>query len=287
MNIHIAGAGSGGKDDRIVERSRWLLESYHYAKKDNRCISFYRKHGKKMFCDSGAYSAHTQGVSIDIDGYIDWTSRHMDVIHMIAALDVIGDPAASWDNFEYMIRKGVDAIPTYHFGEPFEYLLKMLDYPYIAIGGLVGAKRAQLQYWLDDIWDKYLIDGSGNPKVKVHGFGLTDSVLMFRYPWYSVDSTAWVLTSRFGSIFIDLPGAPNQKVIISSQSPQTKSLDKHYDTMAPYLREEIRKTVEAKGFHIDDLREKYWHRDMWNIEWFNDKCDVEIPPFKKLEMGLF
>lgn len=40
-----------------------------------------------------------------------------------------------------------------------------------------------------------------NPVTKFHGFGLTIKDLLYRYPFYSVDSTSWIATIRFGMTF--------------------------------------------------------------------------------------
>ena len=42
-----------------------------------------------LFLDSGAYSAWTQGVEINIRDYIDFIKQHQDIIDIYANLDVI------------------------------------------------------------------------------------------------------------------------------------------------------------------------------------------------------
>jgi hypothetical protein len=106
----------------------------------------------------------------------------------------------------------------------------MLDgYPFIALGGLVGASRKVLQAWLDRMWGKYLTRSDGAPRLKVHGFGLTDFKLMARYPWFSIDSSSWAMAGFFGGcVFYER----NElfKIVFSEDSPSQMKLDGwHYN----------------------------------------------------------
>ena len=100
---------------------------------------------KSLFVDSGAFSAWTRGINIDIDEYIDFVNSIDTYTDMVASLDVIagrlGYPVstqeyveaaqASWNNYLYMydkIKSPKKLIATYHFGEPIEYLNQILDY---------------------------------------------------------------------------------------------------------------------------------------------------------------
>lgn len=62
---------------------------------------------------------------------------------------------------------------------------------------------AILRRWLDHVWGKFLTNPDGTPKIKVHGFGMTRPSLMFRYPWHSIDSTTWTMTSQYGGLMMD------------------------------------------------------------------------------------
>lgn len=163
----------------------------------------------KIFVDSGAFSAHTQGVDIDIDDYISYLNEIIEDIEICAALDVIGDPQKSWENYLYMIDRV--AIPekvlyTYHFGEDIEFLENSLKYisnkfdsPYIAIGGVALIKDATLRvdflYKTVDVLKKY-------PNVKYHLFGVTDFKILNVLPCTSVDSTTHIMCGAFGKIFL-------------------------------------------------------------------------------------
>jgi hypothetical protein len=138
--------------------------------------------------DSGAFSAHNSGTSIDLDAYIEFVLRlavQDRNLTEVVALDVIGDWRASVRNAETMWKAGIRAIPTFHFGSPPDVLLGLAnDYPKIALGGMVALrsnlKRDFIAQCFARVWP-----------AAVHGFGVGSAPLMMEFPWSSVDSTTW------------------------------------------------------------------------------------------------
>ena len=168
---------------------------------------------KIVFLDSGAFSAWTKGVEIDIQRYIEFIKQNQDVITVYANLDVISPDRFSMGtkesaeltlrNQKIMEQVGLSPLPVFHIGEPFEYLEYYINYyDYIGLGGMVGKSRQTLSSWLDVVFGKYVCDGKGYPKVKVHGFGLTCAQLMVKYPWYSVDSSTWIREAVMGKVTV-------------------------------------------------------------------------------------
>jgi hypothetical protein len=189
----------------------WILESFHYLDKDAGMEVGIRYHKNNVFVDSGAFSAFTLGATIDLKKYVTFLKNKKDIYHIASNIDVIGEHAeqATYDNqkkLEQMLGRGI-ICPVHHVRDEDYWLQRYLDegYDYIFLGGMVPESVPILRQWLDHVWLKYLTHDDGTPKVKVHGFGLTVEELMFRYPWYSVDSTSWVLTSGFGIGLIDDP----------------------------------------------------------------------------------
>ncbi len=212
-----------------------------------------------LFLDSGAFSAWSQGKEINIQEYIDFVKQHQDIIEVYANLDVIGDPKATWQNQKTMEAAGLQPLPTFHYGEDIKWLKRYLKtgYDYIALGGMVPISTEGLIYWLDDLFQNHLCDQSGMPKVKVHGFGLTSLPLMLRYPWYSVDSTSWVVTGRMGSIYVPrdrervwVYDENSWKVAVSNRSPNKKEAGKHIDTFTPRERHLIIDYIHEKGYRL-------------------------------------
>jgi len=181
-----------------------ILESFHYLKDEH--VANLRRDGARVFLDSGAFSAYTQGVCIDLDAYCRFIREHTDIIAeeegqpLYSVLDSIGDPEQTLRNQWAMEQLGLRPIPCFHYGEDERYLLQYLDsYLYIALGGMVGRPRPHLSAWLARIWNRYLL---GRPGLRVHGFGLTSEDVMRRYPWHSMDSTSWVMVAATGNLFV-------------------------------------------------------------------------------------
>ena len=71
------------------------LESYHYIYRES-AVKKIRQDGKTVFLDSGAFSAYTKGVQVDLPGYCEYIKKNADIIQVIdsvlcaSVLDGIG-----------------------------------------------------------------------------------------------------------------------------------------------------------------------------------------------------
>ena len=261
MIAYFAGVPGGGTSG-LCQRERELnsfwnkrLWSYHWIIKDNGIMVKTNK--VELFLDSGAFSAWSQKIEINIQDYITFIKEHEDVIDVYANLDVIGSAEKTWKNQQTMEKAGLNPIPVFHFGEDEEMYLKPLitKYNRIGIGGMV--KSGDLKSFLDRIFARYICDSDGIPKTKVHGFGLTSLNLMLRYPWYSVDSTSWVVTGRMGSVYIPrhkggkwVYDEDSWKIAVSNRSPNTKDAGKHIETLPPTQKQICLDYIHDKGFKL-------------------------------------
>lgn len=253
----------------VVDNVPHILESYHYVGKQ-RFVDEMRESGGKVFLDSGAFSAKSLGVDIDIDEYCEYIIRNRDIIRvedgvlMASVLDGIGDAKLTGQNQEYMERHGAPPLPCFHFGEPEEYLDWYASrYPYITIGGMVRTKAEDVMKWLDRIWRKGgpLCDEEGRPKLKVHAFGVTTISLMERYPWHSVDSSSWIQAASFGSIYTVEHGP----ISISSKSPSRQDWGRHLTTLSAIERQQIEYELSLEGFEHERLATVYQSRAAFNM----------------------
>lgn len=236
------------------------------------------KKQKNLFLDSGAFSAWSKGAEINIDEYINFIKENEKYITHYAVLDDITNPQQTWENQRYMESKGLNPIPTFHYGEDIKWLQRYIKkYKYIALGGMVPIGNKELVLWLDNLFSKYICDKQGNPKLKVHGFGLTALPLLIRYPWYSVDSTSWLMTGTFGSVLV--PKLRNEdfdysvipyKIIVSDKSPGIKKEGKHFNTFSSAEKKILSEYFEKKGFTFEELSSNYKKRHEINIEYFID-----------------
>jgi hypothetical protein len=239
----------------------------------------------KLFIDSGAYTAWSQKTNINIELYAEWCRQYeMDdgFSHHItfSNLDVIGDAKGTWKNQKTMENLGVPALPVYHIGEPIEYLERYIKfYKYFALGGLVpfSTNKAKLREFLDMAFAKYICDKDGMPKVKVHGFGMTNHEMMVRYPWYSVDSTAWLLTGVNGAILVPMMRngkwdflLPPLRCMISNKVKTGGGMT-HYIAMPPNIQRLVRLYLKSQGitygrssFHYEEAPIPLGDNQVWH-----------------------
>jgi hypothetical protein len=284
------------KYQRLVANEGNLLESYHYVGKQ-RSVDMIRRDGRQVFLDSGAFSAWSLGAKVDMAAYCEYIKKNDDIIRkddgavLASVMDAIGDALGTYQNQLAMEAMGVTPLPCFHFGEDPRYLEYYISkYSYITLGGMVAQSTPALILWLDDIWEKYLTDGSGRPKIKVHGFGLTTPELMRRYPWYSVDSSSWVQIARVGGMLM----LPEARVInVSNQSPQRRVENQHITTIPPLLREAVEAKFRAEGVDLDRMQETYLARWTYNQYAFCKLGDIITaekkgdPRFIRPQPGLF
>lgn len=273
MRLYLAGLytsnfSKGGRVySRLTDAERaardgvgFFLESYHYVHKDS-ALRRMVEDGVEVFLDSGAFSAYTQGVEIDLPGYCDYIRRNHKVVAYASVLDAIGDYRGTFANQAAMEKLGTSPLPCFHYGEPTEVLDWYVErYDYITIGGMVPISTPQLKLWLDRLWEEHLTRPDGTPKIKVHGFGLTSLPLMMRYPWFSVDSSTWVQWAANGMILVPGLGQVN----VSAHSSSKKIAGQHLDNISTVERDALEHAIRAQGFDPDRLRHEYVSRWAWN-----------------------
>lgn len=234
--------------DEIDRKRSQLPDRASTAKVNDTSVA---KQGRKvdLFLDSGAYSAWNQNEVIDLKKYIAYLKQNYKYLWAYVNLDVLPpgeerrrthemvDKAAkqSYKNLQVMKDAGLAPIPVYHQGESLHYLDQMLidGEEYIGISCRKDLMAAEQRKWLDMVFS-YITDRDGKPLVKTHGFGITRTGFILRYPFYSVDSTTWSLTPAYGQIIIpasdvegefDFTRTPG-RVVLSGVTHKTKSSQK-------------------------------------------------------------
>lgn len=254
-------------EKHLVENIPHILESWHYVGKQ-KFVDEMRADQAHIFLDSGAFSAYTLGVELKVSDYCEYIERNRDIIRiedgvvMASVLDGIGDPLQTWRNQYEMELRGVRPLPCFHAGEDERYLEHYVsNYPYITLGGMVGSSTKQLCVWLDRIWDRYLVDGAGRAKIRVHGFGITSTPIMERYPWFSCDSSSWIQSAAFGSIVTPKYGPLN----VSTKSPSRHDAGQHVSTLTTVEQDYVLQMLEKQGFTYERLSTVYESRAAYNL----------------------
>jgi hypothetical protein len=302
--IYFAGnTGTRVREKILIKRKCARLFSYHFietgAFQTDKMYEMSKEYKSDIFLDSGAFSAFTKGKKINIKNYISFIKKNKKHLTAYANLDVIGingerpnehTAKKTLSNQKKMEGNGLKPIPCFHYGEPFKYLEYYIkNYDYIALGAMVGIAVNKLIPWLDKCFNRYICDEKGMPNIKIHGFGVTSISIILRYPFYSIDSTSWVISGLLGSIYV--PRIKNNhwdysqkpfKINVSNRNNGADNLNNQYDHL-PYLAQKaVRKYLgDAKikmgnsTFHQVDKNYKIQEGERWLGKPYEKKRDIE------------
>ncbi len=194
-----------------------------------------------------------------LDNYIKFLLEHKDSLELYVNLDIIGNAEKTWEIQKYMESFGLTPLPVFHHNEDFKWLKKYVEnYEYIGIGGVY--KIFPKNYWIRNYGDpcfSIICDSKGMPKVKVHCFSMTSPEIIINFPFYSVDSTSWVLYSKYGLIIT--PKArkdgfsyiePPWVIYVSSRKATTNKNTVHVDNISPFYKKQILEYIESKGYSL-------------------------------------
>ncbi len=230
---------------------------------------------KRIILDSGAFSVWSKGDTIDIDAYADFALKFQALIDpsiklFIVNLDVlpgkwgyvpsneqIAESAEQgWKNMLYLESKGLKVIHIFHQHEDFAILDKLRAHSdYIGISPANDVSMDEKKLWLDKCF-AYLWDDISKKGLKTHGFAVTSHKQVFGYPFYSVDSSSWVMAARFGRI----PVMTDKWEIKSLAYKDKEQVEKYW----PYL----------VSIGIDRLAD--------NLSW-HDRVLISIKAYQKLQ----
>lgn len=288
FNLYLAGSYARECDDKMMEigtnrlgsqlNDRKLLKMWAEYCKDNNVH-------RKIFVDSGAFSAFTRRQVVDLDDYVNFVNSYKGMFEVIVQLDKIpSEPGKkrtleqieesaelSWENFLYMVTVVHDwrkVVPVFHNGEKFTHLQRMLehrfedgtpiDYIGISPGHFLSVKDKQ--HWIEQCFR--VIKASSNPNVKVHAFGMTSLNVLEQYPFHSADSTSWLMTSATGQIM-----TPWGNV---SMSDKRTDMPDHFDHMPKEIKDQIEEFVNKYGHTTEECRTDYKARGMINLQYLTD-----------------
>lgn len=240
-----------------------------------------------LFLDSGAYSMHQElfvkkGIlnysESDefweyVDKYAEFVKQYIQYLDVYVNVDILRDAGATWKVQKYLedVHK-LNPLPVFHPRDDFKWFKKYLDnYEYIGVGGIGGGitKDHYIPFG-DKIFELVCPEPIKLPKWKIHGFGLTSVTLMFRYPFYSVDSASWVHYSAYGHILVPrydltkgkyLYEETAQVVTISTRSQAQPKEGRHYSSYSEIEKEHIKDYIEMLGFKVGKSEHKRVNKD--------------------------
>lgn len=276
FNLYFAGQQAKDVDTYLQEKNALRLFSQVNERKgiqDWQALG----HADKLFIDSGAFSVAHNGKTVDIDIYIDYINSNPD-IPIFVELDVIPFPVlnattakecaeGSWKNYLYMkerVTSKCHLLPLYHFGEPKEALLRILNTKvkgklpeYIGIGGRHGVSTELQDRYFYDIFAT--VQRSKNPKVKIHAFGMTVIKLLEKFPFYSADSTTWLQLGINGNINTESCGIVN----VSERNKYDK---KNANTFSGEMLDRLKEELDRYGYTLEQVSTDYKARLKFNID---------------------
>jgi hypothetical protein len=233
----------------------------------------------ELFLDSGAFAAWNRGVDLNLSEYASYIKRNAAYIDVYAGVDVIpgvaGKPRPadavavaakkSYENHQRMKDMGLTPIPVFHQGESFEWLERYLAdrEPYIGIAtrkDLPGDLSAFHRDWLDECLT-IGTNAKGVPFAKYHGFGITKTAFLLRYPWYSCDSSTWSMAAGYGMIYVprfikgepDFTYDPIRIIMSGKQQESWSSSQRQYGALSRVERDLVRTWVERCGKTIPEV----------------------------------
>jgi len=264
--------------------------------------------------DSGAFSAWNSGTAIDLDQYIAYIKAHAEFIDYYVALDVIPgsfgvtpspeevevSAQKSWNNLLYMQSEGLEPVPVFHMGEQFKWLRRMVEHgcKYIGISPANDRTTSAKREWLDRVFDE-ITDKDGWPIVKTHAFGVTAIDLLIRYPWYSADSTTWIMIAARGRILVPVwEGGKwdfNKKAkiyYISEPAGEGETLLRNKQLLkwkdVPSQVEYVTKWLDFCGVTMQEATDDYRLRTVICAKFFQEFERGFVPtPFKRTRNHLF
>lgn len=199
------------------------LVSFHFFQEERgkEIVRNLGRSGAFVIADSGAFSALTQGATIDLDVYAQWLVEMQGYVAWAASLDVIGNVEASWQNWRTLTAQGLRTVPTVHFTAPTSALDRYADAgaTLVGLGGLVNGRDLAGQVrWLINMF-RHARDH--HPQVRFHGWGVSSGPrLLDHLPFFSVDSSGFGAAYRYGRAQLwDSAAGRNRSVPLDGYSP--------------------------------------------------------------------
>lgn len=214
MRLYLAGKLEYVKTEDIASTYEpYILESFYYA--DDTTEKLIPLFGDFML-DSGAFTFMQNNSShLDWDEYIERYAAFVKRNNISKFFELDIDSVIGYDAVKEYRKKlerltGRQCIPVWHNNRGKDEFVRMSqEYPYVAIGGLVGGSAEyNKRYWKYFPW---FINTAHTYGAKIHALGFTSLEGIQKYHFDSVDSTAWTTGNRFGYVY-RFDGKTMQKV---------------------------------------------------------------------------
>ena len=276
--FYIAGCGNKSVEKTIRKHDMHRLLSWVNERKviEDRCRS-----GYSTFVDSGAFSAATRGLQINVDEYIEWLNQWHSNVERYCCWDTIPTDEVSpdvsaektWNNYLYMKERLTDPsklVYCYHYGEDVKYLKQALEsgIDFVALGGIAKKGRAARHEFftkLEPIFKEY-------PHVHVHAFGMTAIDILDKYTYIdSSDSSSWLYPPKFGRIQTETC----RQVYFGTDFTKQSNVKESYDNLPSMQQHLLEVEINSMGMTLEDMQGNIGRCDWQLLHWNNKMKSVK------------
>lgn len=278
MKYYFSGDYYDEAERYLIEKKACRLLSFAYLRKVFSYLKLVDEMGVTgldIMIDSGAFTVWNAGGSVDLLQLMDFQKKLVDMYSdkhnfVFISLDVIPGSVGvtptqqqieesvhrSVENFHTMKGTGIDVLPVYHSGEDDwvkRHYMEHCDYLCLSMSQNLSEKQ-RVTWAMENQVDGF----------KMHGLAATGAKMMRYVDWYSIDSAGWIMVSAMGGIMVPKETGELVPVMVSSQSPQTKTWDKHITNR--YDAEFIKQKIIEQGFDLEALATDPVQRGIWNAK---------------------
>jgi len=225
--IHYHGTPVGGRRQDAAQflLGRHALVPFSYPED----IAVVAEACQSFILDNGAFTAWTQGRSVDFDAYLNWVRewrRHPGFDFALMPDVIDGDES---QNDALLEEWPVDwaGVPVWHLHESLDRLARLsVEYKTVAIGSS-GQWRTPgtAAWWVRMNAAMSAVCDDGRPRCKLHGLRMLDPDIFSRLPLASADSTNASVNSgslgRFGTYLP--PTAAHRAAVIAARIESVNS----------------------------------------------------------------
>lgn len=258
----------------------WKYRCVTYAtaeqKRSQECIDICRENGVSMFLDSGAFSLQKKAflAKINLDqftenyaAYVESTRRDWD---FYVNVDYVRHAPTAFKMMERLWSWGLKPMPVYHGDSSVDWFQRYVDHGC----KLIGIAFMEMPQTLIYRALKRVFALAEKNKVSLHGFGLSGEY-MATFPWYSVDSTTWFASCKYGEIIIADARRNKLRRVHITERP-TKMLDHRFQIIGDSQVQRIISQAESYGLDFRDMQKQQHVRAAWNALTFRDYLSGRI-----------
>lgn len=219
-----------------------------------------------IFMDSGAFTLQTDtavGIKEAVAfarKYATFIQENEQSLEHYVSVDWRRNGKISWDMQKRLEDWGLKPLPVYHAEDDFAWFEKLCaaKYPIVCVSkpDRAGALTLDRLY-------KQVFSVAHEHGTLVHGLSETGSNI-FRYPFYSVDSTSWLQDAGRGYIIQLSRGSLTRVYVTSSARGGTFG----WDALPEHRQEQLTRIITDWGYKLSDIRQDYTMRAAFNAQTF-------------------